>query len=77
MNNVRIDELSEEASEFVSFTLFEENEQSWEAARFADWKRKFAELIIRECMGRCSVDEHSPSYEARGRIAEHFGLNND
>jgi hypothetical protein len=35
---------------------------------------RFAELIVQECMGRCSVNEHSPSYEARARIAEHFGV---
>lgn len=33
---------------------------------------KFAELIIKECVDCIYIDEHSPSYEAVGRIYDHF-----
>ena len=36
--------------------------------------KKFAELIVRECIAQVRKDENGPAYEAAGRIAEHFGI---
>ena len=35
---------------------------------------KFAESIVRECIAQVWKDENGPAYEAAGRIAEHFGV---
>jgi len=35
---------------------------------------KFAESIVRECIAQVRKDENGPAYEAAGRIAEHFGV---
>jgi hypothetical protein len=36
--------------------------------------KKFAELIIRECIKQARKDENGPAYEAVARIARHFGV---
>lgn len=35
---------------------------------------KFSKLLVKECILRCYANDHSPSYEAARRIAEHFGV---
>jgi hypothetical protein len=40
----------------------------------AEINKKFAELIVRECIAQVRKDENGPAYEAVGRIAEHFGI---
>ena len=35
---------------------------------------KFSELIVRECIAQVRKDENGPAYEAVGRIAQHFGV---
>ena len=35
---------------------------------------KFAKSIVRECIKQARKDENGPAYEAVGRIAEHFGV---
>jgi hypothetical protein len=74
--NERIKQLANQAmdhAEAIHGRFYEEHEApNWDT--FDAYEQKFAELIVQECMGRCSVNEHSPSYEARARIAEHFGV---
>jgi len=36
--------------------------------------KKFAELIIQECIKEAGKDENGPAYEAVARIARHFGV---
>ena len=36
--------------------------------------KKFAELIVEECIKQAGKDENGPAYEAVARIARHFGV---
>lgn len=38
------------------------------------WTKKFAELIVEECIKEAGKDENGPAYEAVARIARHFGV---
>ena len=39
--------------------------------------KTFAESIIAECIAQVRKDENGPAYEAVGRIAEHFGVEDE
>jgi hypothetical protein len=80
--NERIKELAEQAEisrlEYNPYTMMTERIQEFD-------KRKFAELIVRECLRMCdcadvSLLEHNRPQEASGAssvkqfIAEHFGV---
>jgi len=66
--NERIRELAEQAEDWA-------DNQNFYASDYRDYlMEKFAELIVRDCIAQVRKDENGPAYEAAGRIAEHFGI---
>ncbi|NBP02428.1 MAG: hypothetical protein EBU90_20385 [Proteobacteria bacterium] len=47
--------------------------REWCVSGVDDPLRRFAELIVRECIAQVRKDENGPAYEAAGRIWEYFG----
>jgi len=72
MNN-RIQELAEQAGMYVDLTG-----KPWPKCMSAEEAvaayEKFALLVVRECIKQARKDENGLAYEAVGRIAEHFGV---
>ena len=79
--NKRIKEVAEQVEKYISTTNFEgmpEDEMTYDEI----FQKKFAELIVRECMNAVcdprttyleSMTESSAMYTARERIRKHFG----
>ena len=80
--NKRIKEVAEQVEKYISTTNFEgmpEDEMTYDEI----FQKKFAELIVRECMNAVcdprttyleSMTESSAMYTARERIRKHFGV---
>jgi hypothetical protein len=80
--NERILKLAEEAGDYVNevYTppvrsktpgkIWEDGHIGWNE----QFQEKFAQLILKECIKQARKDENGLAYEAVGRIAEHFGV---
>ena len=77
--NERIKELAEQAEQYALDRANEGSDEDYDYAFDDDFREKFAELIVRECIAQCEKNKDhewlgSGSKLSAFNIREHFGV---
>ena len=77
--NERIQELAEQAEQYALDRANEGSDEDYDYAFDDDFREKFAELIVRECIAQCEKNKDhewlgSGSKLSAFNIREHFGV---